>query len=81
MKAIRALLFCPRCKSQHVDEGEWVKRSHETHRCVDRIVRTQTDAHSNAVTFFVEPGCGFEWRPMLVPSVGVLELNEKGVRA
>lgn len=30
---VRALLFCPRCRGQHVDRDEWATRSHKTHLC------------------------------------------------
>lgn len=42
-----AILHCPRCRKQHIDEGEFATRVHRTHRCVD-------DAAGK--------GCGFEWR-------------------
>lgn len=29
-----AILNCPRCEKQHIDEGEWAKRLHHTHRCL-----------------------------------------------
>lgn len=29
-----ALLFCPRCQKQHVDEDEWKYRPHHTHLCL-----------------------------------------------
>jgi hypothetical protein len=38
---------CPVCEKPHVDEGEFVKKPHRTHRCVD-------DAAGK--------GCGHEWR-------------------
>lgn len=41
------VLFCPACKKQHIDEGEWAVKPHHTHRCVD-------DAAGK--------GCGTEWR-------------------
>lgn len=34
MKPIRALMWCPKCGLQHIDEGEWATREHKTHRCV-----------------------------------------------
>jgi hypothetical protein len=30
---LRALLFCPRCRGQHVDRGAWATKLHRTHRC------------------------------------------------
>lgn len=29
-----AILFCPKCRSQHEDFGEWATRAHRTHRCM-----------------------------------------------
>lgn len=34
MKPIRALIWCPKCGRQHIDEGEWATREHHKHRCV-----------------------------------------------
>lgn len=25
---------CPKCKTPHIDEGEWANRAHRTHLCV-----------------------------------------------
>ena len=41
-----ALLWCPFCRKQHIDEGVWRTKPHRTHRCVD-------DADGK--------GCGREW--------------------
>jgi hypothetical protein len=30
----RMVLFCPDCRSQHEDLGEWAERPHRTHRCL-----------------------------------------------
>jgi hypothetical protein len=30
---LQALLFCPFCHAQHVDEGVWSSRAHHTHLC------------------------------------------------
>ena len=43
---IPALLYCPFCREQHVDEGEWVEHPHHTHLCA-----------SCARTWRVEPYC------------------------
>lgn len=45
--APREPLDCPACGKRHVDFGEWARRLHRTHRCVD-------DAAGN--------GCGHKWR-------------------
>lgn len=34
-KPMALILFCPRCAVQHVDEGEWATRPHQTHLCVE----------------------------------------------
>lgn len=31
---VSMILFCPYCRRQHVDEGEWVTRAHSSHACV-----------------------------------------------
>lgn len=31
--AIPLILFCPFCRRQHVDKGEWVQRLHSSHHC------------------------------------------------
>ena len=53
---VLVILFCPLCRKQHIDEGEWAERPHRVHRCVD-------DACGK--------GCGNEWRASLVPTCGV----------
>lgn len=30
---LRMLLFCPRCRGQHVDLGLWATKLHRTHLC------------------------------------------------
>lgn len=50
------VLTCPLCKQQHVDEGEWMTRAHRTHRCVYGPFGK---------------GCGHEWQPSNVATVGV----------
>lgn len=27
------MLYCPKCYTQHIDEGEWATRPHKTHQC------------------------------------------------
>lgn len=27
------ILFCPFCRKQHIDEGEWINRVHSSHAC------------------------------------------------
>lgn len=29
-----AILYCPKCRAQHVDEGRWADTPHRTHRCM-----------------------------------------------
>lgn len=62
MKPIRALIWCPKCGRQHIDEGEWATREHHKHRCVGI------------------DGCGHEWSPLEVPTVGIRRLNSLQVR-
>ena len=57
---IPMLLWCPRCHKQHVDVGEFATRPHRTHRCTDE------DG--------VPGGCGQEWRPANVRTIGVAAL-------
>ncbi len=53
---VLVVLFCPLCKVQHIDEGEWRDtRRHKTHRCVDGRGGK---------------GCGHEWRPAAVDTIG-----------
>lgn len=49
-------LSCPNCGLRHIDEGEWATRPHRTHRCVDGPFGK---------------GCGNEWRPAHMYTVGV----------
>lgn len=28
------IVFCPKCKRQHIDVAEWARRVHKTHRCM-----------------------------------------------
>jgi hypothetical protein len=44
-------LFCPTCKKQHCDEGEWANRPNAIHRCVDDCFGA---------------GCGHEWQPFMI---------------
>jgi hypothetical protein len=30
---IPEILYCPKCNTQHIDEGEWATRPHKTHQC------------------------------------------------
>jgi len=62
---IPMILSCPNCHKVHSDEGEWKTRPHKTHRCVND-------------TF--GKGCGAEWRPANVPTVGVLLLASDAPR-
>lgn len=64
------LLFCPKCRTQHIDRDErtdtlisgvigedWSTKPHRSHLC---------------------SGCGFVWRPSDVPTVGVKQLETRG---
>lgn len=62
MPPLPMVLHCPECKQQHIDVGEFATRPHRTHRC--------TAEAGNG------PGCGHEWRPALVRTVGVKELPD-----
>lgn len=33
--AVEQILYCPTCKKQHIDEGEWRARLHHEHRCTN----------------------------------------------
>jgi hypothetical protein len=53
-------LVCPVCGKPHIDEGEWARRPHRTHLCVD-------DAQG--------AGCGATWEiGLMLPGVGWLRL-------
>lgn len=72
------VLWCPSCGSQHIDEGEWAVRKHKTHRCVDRTeVIEERDAEGNVVSSAstLHHGCGFEWTPSLIHTVGVRNIE------
>lgn len=32
---VKAMLFCPSCGNQHIDEGESATEPHETHKCLN----------------------------------------------
>ena len=59
-KPVPMILHCPACHRQHIDTGEFATRPHRTHRC--EVENTADGAQ----------GCGYEWQPALVPTVGVL---------
>lgn len=61
-KPVPMVLYCPACGKQHLDQGEFAIRPHRTHRCEN------TPAGAD--------GCGHEWRPASVPTVGVASLPE-----
>jgi len=67
---LRVVIQCPQCGKQHIDEGEWVTRVHHVHKCVDSIGR---NALGEQVS--LGGGCGFEWQPALIPTVGVEKLG------
>lgn len=33
MNFVEAILHCPYCHRQHIDEGAWAQREHKTHLC------------------------------------------------
>lgn len=35
MKPEPMVLHCPKCGTQHIDEGEWETRAHKTHLCLN----------------------------------------------
>jgi hypothetical protein len=55
-----AALYCPICKTRHIDEGEFATKKHHTHAC-------QGFVDDNGK----RRRCGHVWRPALVPTVGV----------
>lgn len=61
------VLHCPECGKQHLDindgEVDWSKRRHRTHKCVNTPEGANT-------------GCGHEWRPHWIYTVGVLRTPE-----
>jgi hypothetical protein len=74
----RLVLFCPNCGNQHVDEGEWATKKHKIHRCVDADHVQRVLAADGTVASEVlrrTSGCGFEWRPAHVFTVGVGKLG------
>lgn len=67
-------LYCPVCRTRHIDEGDFATKRHHTHACQG----------------FVEDNgkrrrCGHVWRPALTPTVGVEALpgfiNEEVAKA
>ena len=30
---VRKTMYCPKCETMHLDEGEWETRPHKTHQC------------------------------------------------
>lgn len=67
------VIFCPRCGMQHIDEAEFATKLHRVHRCVDRVVLGAVGelAAGEAPPYTTLPGCGYEWQPALVYTVGV----------
>lgn len=59
-RPLAMVMYCP-AGHQHIDEGEWTTRRHKTHQCQENIA----EVGDRAVP------CGFEWRPMDRPTVGV----------
>jgi rubredoxin len=78
------VFVCPECKLQHIDQLDpvtgidWATRKHKRHKCVDylrviRIIGTNpvTGEPKTFEQTIVHKGCGFEWQPALVFTVGV----------
>lgn len=74
VKPMPVVIHCPNCGVQHVDQGTWATTLHRKHRCVDweEVVEKRND--NDVVTFSakkIHRGCGFEWTPSLIHTVGV----------
>lgn len=55
-----AALYCPVCKTRHIDEGEFATKKHHTHACQGFVMDSGKRRR-----------CGHVWRPALVATVGV----------
>lgn len=60
---LKMVMFCP-AGHQHIDEHGWDTRPHKTHYCTYNY---NYDQSADGV-------CGLEWKPMLIPTVGVKSL-------
>lgn len=78
-KPMPVVIACPECGVQHVDQGLWETKKHRTHRCVDRVdtVEEEHDDAGNLIARIdiVVEGCGFEWQPSLIHTVGVRKMR------
>lgn len=61
-KPIDLLLFCPNCKKQHLDVGEFRERVHRKHKCENTPEGEKT-------------GCGHLWVPHWYATRGVTVLE------
>lgn len=59
-KPVPIVTQCPNCGLQHIDVGEWATKRHRRHRCVGPPCEG-----------YASGGCGFEWQPAHVFTVGV----------
>jgi hypothetical protein len=72
------VMSCPNCGLKHVDKVDpttgidWVTKKHHTHRCVKwETVFVGTIGDEGTTLQWVDRGCGYEWTPSLVHTVGV----------
>lgn len=77
---MRINTYCPVCGLLHVDQGDWETKKHRIHRCVDWtetfVINDEQEGTSSAsleLEFKEHKGCGFEWQPAHVFTVGVQE--------
>lgn len=63
-RAVPMVMYCP-AGHQHIDDGEWAMKPHETHQCQFDL----SDAHD---PFRI---CGLEWRTADFPTVGIKTLR------
>lgn len=68
LKPMDLVLFCPNCKLQHLDVGEWHERPHRTHLCETTPLGYKT-------------GCGHEWQQLAFPTRGVPFVNSELAQA
>lgn len=83
-KPYAEVMHCPSCGLQHVDQLDkqtgidWATKPHKKHKCVDWTeVNEERNAADEVVssTSILHRGCGFEWQPSLVHTVGVIKYD------